>query len=212
MKMGGARSKLFGAAVFMGVVMFGFQNCSPRGFQFKGQPGASPQEGVLQNGGTTTDNPKPTVTLQIGAFANIDSTDNAPPQIFLCISEIRFRKPADDGDDVRIELRGERKYVTLNPTGTDLGPIDVPSGNYGRIELRLSEACDGIAAAVRNTHGDFSTDEDTDLRFSGSIANNGNLSRLVLNMDEMVRDLAEAQNANQLERILSESEGSCGGD
>ncbi len=211
MKMGVARIKTVLIAVFMGLGLMSYQNCSPQGFKFKGQPGPS-GEGILQqNGGTTTDNPKPTVSLQVGAFEDVVS-GAATPEILLCVSEIRFLKADNDQDDVRIDLNGEKQFIALKPEGTVLDLIDVPVGNYGRIELRLEANCAGASAAVKNSNGEFATSDEVHVRFRGSIANNGNIKRLILDMDQMVEGLAVAKNRSDVEEALTDSEGGCDDD
>ncbi len=213
MKVGISRLKVTLVACLAGVGLLSFQNCSPQGFKFKGQPGVSSDDGILRhNGGTTTDNPKPTVSLQVGAFADAIPSSTTGLDIFLCVSEIRFEKAEDEGRDERLSLKGAERFVHLNPSGTVLANLDVPVGNYGRIELRLSDECNDIAASVKNANGEFKSDEEAHVRFSGAIANNGSLSRLVLNMDSMISGLANAKSSGDIERILEESEGGCGGD
>ncbi len=211
--MGVARIKTILIAVFMGLGLLSYQNCSPQGFKFKSQPGDSDDKILQQNGGTTTDNPKPTLSLQVGSFAEILDADEPVPQIFLCVEQIRLLKPDDDdGDDVRIDLNGENQILNLRPDGTVLDFIDVPVGSYGRVELRLSSDCGGVSAAVSNANGDYAISEEVNLRFRGSVTNNGSIKRLVLDMDQMVTGLVDAKNRNDVEEALTDFEGGCGGD
>ncbi len=231
MKMTGARVKTALVAVLVGGALMSYQNCSgPQGFRYKGHPGMMDdgKGGLFHSGGTTTDNPKPTLTLQVGNFQSVIANSSGPaPQIFLCVSEIRFEKATNGADDTRIKMDGtmqnpegtdflqgvadERKFIALRPEGTVINSIDVPVGNYQRIELRLRGDCGGVAAAVKNANGEILLREDADVRFSGSIVVNGdNVSRLVLNMDSMVAALANAKNSRDIEDALDD-EGSCSG-
>lgn len=215
----GTRNQIW-IAVFMGASLLAFQNCSaPEGFRLRNTAVADEGKGEIlqQNGGTSTDNPKPTVSLQIGEFASTLPPGTAAPKILLCVSEIRFEKlisspDPNAPDSTRIRIPDENKLVELKPDGTLIDVLNIPVGNYGRIELRLRADCGGVSAAVTNANGEIQVNSDMDVRFAGSISNNGNLSKVVLNMDQMISRLATATRSRQIERALTDSEGGCGGD
>lgn len=206
MKITGSRIKSVLIALGLGGALLTYQNCSgPQGYRYKGSPGMLDGGGLHQNGGTTTDNPKPTVSVQVGSYEDIPNA----PQIFLCVAEIRFEKASNGADDTRINMAsGESRYVNLRPEGTVIQDLDVPTGNYERIRMRLSSSCDGISAAVANANGEFALSESVDMEFSGRIVVSGSLKQLALNMDSMIASLAKAKSARDVQRALEE-EGSC---
>jgi len=189
-----------------------YQACSPAdGMRFKHTPGGGGNGGWAPqaNGGTTTDNPKPTVTVEVGGFPEEGSSS---VNIKLCVSKMELRRAGDGGGD-EIEVRMTPKWITLSPAGTLIDDgLSVPFGNYERIEMNLSSACSGAYATVTNAFGSFAATDDVSMRFSGEVAVAGPGSKLILDMSDMIsRSMRAASNA-EFQSALADSEGGCGND
>ena len=154
-------------------------------------------------GGTTTDNPKPTTSVEVAPFVS-----EMEMAIQLCVEEIRMRSGDDDDERVRIELPPAQRLIALNPSGTFLSGADIKPGQYSRIELRLSNSCDGISARKYQGGQNIMINEEFDMRFSGEIRADGSMSRLTLDMGDMIDAIAQAQTPSQLSEALT-TEGSC---
>ena len=184
-----------------------YQACTPGGF--RANPARSTdrsQFAAFENGGTTTDNPKPTMSLGVGAFENAIASEESL-QIFLCVTEIRFGQ-----NDGRVNVENGLKMLQLDPSGTLIsGQLAVPVGHYDQIELRLQNDCNGLSAVVKNQFGEFKVDQGMDVNFRGNLSINGNLTRLVLDMKQMVAELRTAKNSKDVVEALDVSEGGCSG-
>lgn len=201
---------LFMIALVTGLTL-SYQACSPGdGMRFKHTPGQTGGGWAPQaNGGTTTDNPKPTVTVEVGGFPEEGS---GSVNMQLCVDELRFRNDGEDDDhEYRVEFRA--KWITLSPAGTLIdNNLQVPFGSYERIDLKLSNDCGGAYATVTNANGTFAATEEVDLRFSGAVTVAGASSKLILDMSNMITAALRATSNSQFQSALSDSEGGCGND
>ncbi len=128
-------------------------------------------------------------------------------EVLMCVTEIRFYSGGE-----RKDIEFSPKMIRIDPAGTFLSTINVPVGNYDQIELRLHKDCSGLSASVKNHFGQFNVADRMDINFRGNLTINGNLSRLVLDMGQILHGLAQARNRNEVVRVLEEEEGGCGGD
>lgn len=192
----------FVIALVTGLTM-GYQACSPVAMSSHAKAGATDGKGwAAANGGTITDNPKPTLQVEVSNFP----ADAAALNLKICINEIRFRQ---DDDEIRAEFTP--KFVQLDPKGTVLGEaLNIPPGKYDRIELRLSPNCGGLSASATNANGSFDLNSELRIRFAGQVTV-GNSSTLLLGMNSMLSAAAAATNTAGLYLALTESEGHCGG-
>ncbi len=188
--------------VFLTGLTLTYQACSPTDGFKSGKSSSGRPDDFSMSGGTTTDNPKPTTSLEVEEYGAANTAD-----IRLCVYEIRFQ---NDTQDIRAEF--QPKWIVLNSAGTliDSG-LTVPFGNYSRIELRLANACDGLSARVVNSEGTFNLTNEMNVRFSGSISIESS-SRLVLDMGNMISRINSAEEREDVEKALTDSEGGCSGD
>lgn len=144
--------------------------------------------------GTSTGNP--VVSLQFAAYdpaalskAIQDKSSSASSttigvqsinSLTMCFKRLRLKVQTTDPDDsgnIDLEL-GE---VTLSPTGTDLGDIELPKGTYTRVEFDLDDHCpSGKSVQVSNASGSYSTNDGIKIRFDGNVTLDENSQGLLL--------------------------------
>jgi hypothetical protein len=124
--------------------------------------------------GTSTGNPL--VSLHFASFSSPASAKVGTlsvSQVIMCFKRLRFKQqgqataanPAADSSNIDFSI-GE---VTISPSGTDLGSVQVPPGTYTRVEFDLESSClSGASLQVQNSNGTFSTADRITIKFSGS--------------------------------------------
>ncbi|MGE4134016.1 MAG: hypothetical protein AB7F86_20435 [Bdellovibrionales bacterium] len=184
------------------VVVLSFQACDPNkmGFRAAGNSPGSGGKSLMLNGGTTTDNPKPTIGLEVAPFAG-----DGAPLVFLCVAEIRLSEQTIRFD----QNKGQPRWLALDPAGTWIESIDVPTGQYQGLEMRLKEECGGRSAIVINSHGEFHIAREMSLHFDGAISVSGSLSNLNLDMGPMIDALSSATTRSEVVSAMVEQVGSC---
>lgn len=183
------------------VLVLSYQACSDPNAGFKSTHAAGGT--VYASGGTTTDNPKPTLTVGIDPFP----TTTEGPQILICVTEIRIGK---DGSQITVD--SAPKWIELNPKGTLVNPdVRIPPGTYSQMQLRLDDKCNGASIDVINSHGHFEMSKRADLKFSGSVVVDAKANHIDLDMSNIVTALNQVKESEDLEKALEGSSGGCSG-
>ncbi len=135
-------------------------------------------------GGTTTGNP---ITVQLrlvdqqpfawwSPITNqiiIPSAYAAVTNAYFCFKRLRFKTDSsDETTDDNIDVNIGR--VAIDPNGTNLVSVTIPSGVYRRIEFDLEEECNDVAStpSVEFTNGlapfNHSTSDRMTIKFEGT--------------------------------------------
>ena len=128
-------------------------------------------------GGTTTGNP---VTVDM-SFKSYDASLTAKilnlfikdahagiSTLELCFKRMRLKY---DGGGVGGNLDLELGKISVNPSGTPLGMIEVSDGLYKRVEFDLESDCDDSGSPsvyIVNDNGVFQTNDNMTIKFEGS--------------------------------------------
>jgi hypothetical protein len=127
-------------------------------------------------------------------------------EVKLCFDRIRFKRAggeatSDDGRPTDFQFRvGE---ITVNASGTTLGNVALPPGEYRRVELVLADVC-GTGSSVSVTGAStVSTDLRIVLKFNGTFVADDADERLGLKIDAIVNAVETATNPGQI-KVLAE--------
>lgn len=235
MKASGLRSLVLIAGLT--VLTLGHQNCSQAtSFSSKSQTmGQSSTAPIANNGGTTTDNPKPTVDLTMGGFDPGD-VQNAE----LCLGELTIYNSASESSNSGSGSSGSSSHsalsvfeivfgtlfkssgsssslrfsqslgnqpVTALPSGTYLQPVMIPAGTYDQVEVRLSDNCNKTSMAIQNRNGRIQVRKDVTMRFSGSLTVYPGDPQLRLNLAPIMSALSNARDSKDVEDALDRTDG-----
>lgn len=171
-------------------------------------------------GPTTTGNPvdKQPVTLRMAdtqpfAFLKkgldliIPEARAAITNSKFCFKRLRF-KPDSSSSGSNIDL--ELGQIDIDPNGTDLLTVEVPVGEYKRIEFDLEKDCDGVgfksSVEFDNANGPFDTDETITIKFDGSY-NVSSAGTLTLDIDALYDALDLVTANNQIKPALENAPG-----
>lgn len=198
-------------------VLVSFQNCSPVSNGSRGPAGIEMQQ---QTGGTTTDNPKPTVQVSI-----MPHSVAAVGELTICVEDVRFKRESVQtlgghsfrtnsvgdndlrkaGKDLARKLRG--RDITIVKEGTFIDAFSLPRGDYNVVELILDDECEADKSlTVRTAHGALSTKERVTLRFDGNGRAAGT-EALQLNMHSILEALTNIQTGGEIRRTLEAARG-----
>jgi hypothetical protein len=92
-------------------------------------------------------------------------------QLNFCFKRLRFKKADVDSADPLVEdnIDFDLGDVSISNTGSSLGTIELPAGNYQRVEFDLEDHCaSGKSLEVTNSNGTYSTNSRVTIKFSGS--------------------------------------------
>lgn len=128
-----------------------------------------------------------------------------------CFKRLRFKTEGEntssnhdeDPDNVDFSLGP----VTLSPSGTNLGNINLGQGTYKRVEFDLDHNCSFGAIEVTNSHGTFSTPETTTLKFEGSFNMLNANETLALGIQNIIVALDTVTNSNNIKDIVEAATG-----
>lgn len=169
-------------------------------------------------GGSTTGNPVAPVTLRMvdkQPFAWFKKTldtlispaHSAVSNVKFCFKHLRMKPDSTTpGEDLALEL-GE---VDINPNGTNLVTVSVPSGIYREVEFDLVKECDGVlgrkSVTITNNNGTFSTDESMTIKFVGTYTVT-DAGTLTLNIDPLFDALELVATDVQIKNSLEDANG-----
>lgn len=195
----------FRAIVFSTLTAFAlvsFQNCSPPASSVR-TPNSS--EILQNNGGTTTDNPKPSIDVSImpHSVAAIGETQ-------ICVEDVKFKLVNSHGGSsisismwiaaIRLASQLRGRNILVVKEGAYVDAFKIERGNFNLVELILDDDCAADhSLAVRNTYGSFGSKDRITLRFDGTSGGSGSLQ---LNMQPMLEALSRAQSAEDIGRLL----------
>lgn len=166
--------KTLTALLILMFTIVSFQNCE------------QPNKGTTLRGTETGD---PSFNLRLSAFDQQALIDYLIPKahanvtgVALCIHQIRF-KANNDANDPGVNANIEVGYIELNPSGTDLGAIDVEPGMYTRIDIMVKDQCsENMSLAIQNDSGTYTSTQPQILRFTGDITIDSETRSLTLNI------------------------------
>lgn len=163
---------------------------------------------ACSNKGTSTGNPL--INLRYGAFSASLST-LAVSNAKLCFKRVRFKQagettnpiPSLDEDNIDFDI-GEK---TLLPMGDGLGNVNVPKGQYVRLEFDLDNHCgNGYSVSVTNSSGTFITNDGLSIKFEGVLNITADVS-LELFMQNIVSQLNAVTDSSQIKTRLESISG-----
>ena len=129
----------------LGLLIVLFQNCG------------APQ-------GTETGNPS--VKLD---FSSYTLAANQTLRADLCVFQVRLKKVGSAENEGNL-VSFPKGHVRLDPQGTDLGRLALPSGTYERIDMLLKSDCSTTSSIeIENNQGLFRSSQPLTLRFLGTI-------------------------------------------
>ena len=169
------------------------------------------------SGGTTTGNPV-TVSVRVvdeQPFAwwrpvrntvLIPEAHAATTNIFFCFKRLRFKfDSSGSGGSGNIDLTLGR--VAIDPNGTSLGSVTIPSGVYDRIEIDLENECDGVASRPSveftnlNAPFNYSTEDRITVKFDGAFTATENAA-VDLNIDLLIDAMDTVTPADDIKDVL----------
>jgi hypothetical protein len=141
------------------------------------------------------------VQLEIAANLNASVT-----QLNVCPTSARFVSPSGSSYDATLAA-GE---VSVSQSKTSLSSLEIPEGDYDRIELQLSSACASQKSIqVTNTHGSYSAADSVTLKFNGAFGAAVGATRIVnLEIQPIVTQLSTVSSDSQ---VKSAAESATGG-
>lgn len=172
--------------------------------------------GCSSGDNTTIGNPL--VSLNVAPYATPQAFSKVTPfavsALQLCVKRLRFKVddeditnpiPEDDEDNVDVSLG----LVNINPSGLFLTEVEVPPGQYSRIEFDLEPDCAvGLSPSVildndNDLGTPFESQDDITIRFNGLI-NLSTSTRINLNIQSMIDALSAVTNADEIEDVLED--------
>lgn len=159
------------------------------------------------SGGTSTGNPL--INLRSGTYSGLSAL--SVNEVRFCFKRVRFKLPGEltnsdpalDADNIDFAI-GEK---ILNTLGDNFGSINVPPGNYARIEFDLANTCgNGYSAYVVNSSGTFSTTQGATIKFSGNITINADIS-IELMLQNLIFSLNSVTNNADIKTNLEAASG-----
>lgn len=222
-----------------------FQNCGRSGFQAKSYGSEGTGKGQLDSfgGGTTTDNPKPTVNVVLNQYsaggvqaANICaksmsfSANNAPSVTSIASTTTASTSGSGNGNGTGNVGSGNGNFngngagfdpsqfqffdsyfaalanLALNPMGTFVNQLVLPSGTYQAIDLVLDPSC-GSSLAINNNFGSVVSTEPLTLHFIGNLTLAPGDTTLPLNIQPILLALAGAQTPADIKAIVAATQG-----
>lgn len=220
-----------------GFMLAGYQNCSQNRFDAEtanrtsasvsGADGGTIKDpgNPAAGGGTTTDNPKPTIDIGMNAY---DGATMAGAQI--CVQQIKLIKARTEesrrhahADDVvahpvpngfggmTVLLSSGRSVaqemgnlaVNVAPQGTLVASLPFPMGKYEELQFALKPACGGSSLSFVNAAGkSIALADSATLKFKGKFALNSASPQLIVNVQSLMSALAKAKDAKDAKDIL----------
>jgi hypothetical protein len=167
------------------VALLNFVSCAKKADDSDSSSSSSNKQVTLKFGEYTTASYSPLNLLIPNAHAAISG-------LKFCFKRLRF-KPAEEVEETADNIDFDLGEQDIGSTGTVLGTISVPAGEYRRIEIDLEPTCgagDGWSAQLVNDHGSFELAERVTIKFEGTYIVN---AEETFNLD--VQPLMDALNA-----------------
>lgn len=222
-----------------GFMLAGYQNCSQNKFDsgsadrtsasVSSVDGGSPKDPGLpvSGGGTTTDNPKPTIDIGMNAYD--PATMSAGAQI--CVQQVKLIKSRVEDANRRLAsveevvaqtvpngfgglsviLASGRSVaqdlgglaVNVAPQGTLIASLPFPMGKYDELQFALKPGCGGSSLTYVNAAGKTITlNETATLKFKGKYALNAANPQLIVAVQPLMTALAKAKDAKEAKDVL----------
>jgi hypothetical protein len=176
------------------------------------------------NGGTTTGNPGVTkLELRFDSYDQTAFLDHilnsfiskAYAQVnsaSFCFKRLRFKKaddstsdPTTNEDNIDFDI-GE---IVLSSSGVLLGSIELPTGEYKRLEFDLESDCSsGYSVDLNNDAGDFQTTDRITIKFRGSFTASSSNQTLSLGIQHIIDALDSHTGSQDLKDTLEDVSGS----
>ena len=165
--------------------------------------------GCAKSQGTSTGNPF--VALNYKSY-NAALSTLAANQVKFCFKRVRFKQlnettntdPSADSDNIDFEI-GEKSMLSIGDT---LGEVNVPSGQYARVEFDLDNHCgNGYSVYIDNSNGIYSTNDRITIKFEGSFAFDAN-TELSLEMQPLISAINTVSGSTTIKTILESVSGS----
>lgn len=171
--------------------------------------------GCSDTSNTTLGNPL--VSLKIAPYSAPMAMNKITPlavsEIQFCVKRLRFKteleetniEPDDDEDNIDINLG----LISINPSGTTITQVEVPPGEYTRIEFDLEPNCAGSISPSVYLDNDndggvpFETNDDITIEFNGLINLNSSTS-INLYVEKIIAALDLVTDANDIEDALED--------
>ena len=166
--------------------------------------GCSQEKGVTMSFGSEVAQNSILDFLMPSAFAS--ST-----QVKMCFKRLRFKidqQATTDKDNSPDNIDFAIGEVTVSETGATLGTVDVPAGNYRRVEFDLDNDCDtGYSIQVTNSHGTFETHSALSLNFLGDFTSDESAQSLVFAIESILSAASSYDGTGQLKAAVEAAEG-----
>ncbi len=169
------------------------------------------------NDNTTIGNPL--VSLKILPYSTPQAFSKLTPfavsSLQFCVKRLRFKtdqeltNPITDEDEDNVDIN--LGLINIDPTGTVLTEVNIPKGEYTRIEFDLEPDCAGeispsVILSNDNSMGTpFVTNDDITIQFRGLISLNSTTS-ISLNISSMIQALSNVTDADEIESVLENSQ------
>ena len=161
------------------------------------------------NNGTSTGNPL--VSLRYQNF-NASLSAFTVNQLHLCFKRVRFKQLGEttntdttlDSDNIDFDI-GEK---SISSAGDLLGDVNVPAGQYARIEFDLDNHCgNGYSVYINNSNGTFSTTNSITIKFQGTFNLNQN-TELNLAIQPIITSVNSVSSSVGIKTVLEGVSGS----
>lgn len=114
----------------------------------------------------------------------------------------------DDSNGIEDNIDLDIGSVTLNAAGVNLGEVDVPIGDYGRIEFDLEDDCDDSSVQVTNSFvNNLKTDDHIKIKFVGRFTAQEADQVLTLGFDSVRSALAGVTQPREIRPALTSLSG-----
>lgn len=170
----------------------------------------------LKGCGTQTGNGL--VTLEFASYSGtawyslIKPAYAAVSSATFCFKRLRFKtenegtssNPSQDSDNLDFAI-GE---ITISPSGTALGSVQLPKGTYTRIEFDLEKDCTSAKSVqVSNTSGNFSTNDRVTVKFEGTFTMGDSAAKVSLGVQSIVSALDTVTSDSEIKNKLEAASG-----
>ncbi len=158
--------------------------------------------------GSNTSTGNPLVSVEMASFSASSTKVGAfaLSSLTLCFKRLRF-KPVDEiATDIDLTLG----QVTLAPSGTQIATVQVPPGEYERVEFDLEKDClnGGEPSVVIDNDNDggtpFQTDDRMTIKFEGAVTITTDQT-LTLFVDNLINAADGINDANNIKTAFENS-------
>ena len=152
--------------------------------------------------GTTTGNPM--TTLKLSSFT-VSGYSTGELQATFCVKRLRFKRDGFFEDNIDFNLG----QITLDENGRDLQTIQLPPGNYRRIEIDFDDNCpNSLSVVLTNKQGSFNTNDRTSIKFYGVFNHTQTNQQITLFTQSIMQGLSTVNSDEEIKDILENVPGS----